>query len=191
MDKEPGAFWTIGEVAKELELPQSVLRYWEKEFPQIRPTKRGDNGRRYYRPEDVDLIRGIRTLLYDEGYKIKGVLNILREAGVPAVREIGAAGESQLNYDLPAAGDDEEAESAEFDPLPYPDKTVYHKDVEREEAAQPPVPTPAPAVGSPGPVFQQRRPAMAESLPRQTDLFDSPVFQAGLAAGSTLGESQL
>ena len=91
MEKKPGAFWTIREVADSLELPQHVLRFWETRFPQIRPLKSG-GGRRYYRPQDIDLIRGIKILLYDEGYTIKGVLRILKEKGIVVVQELGAGG---------------------------------------------------------------------------------------------------
>ncbi len=78
MPKSPEAFRTISEVADELNLPQHVLRFWESKFSQIRPLKRG-GGRRYYRPEDVELLRRIRRLLYTEGYTIKGVQKVLRE----------------------------------------------------------------------------------------------------------------
>ncbi len=87
MDKSPDAFRTISEVAEELDLPQHVLRFWETRFSQIRPMKRG-GGRRYYRPDDVELLRGIRHLLYGEGYTIKGVQRILKEQGVRFVMEI-------------------------------------------------------------------------------------------------------
>ncbi len=80
MDKSPDAFRTISEVAEELDLPQHVLRFWETRFNQIRPMKRG-GGRRYYRPHDVELIKGIRHMLYDQGYTIKGVQKLLRENG--------------------------------------------------------------------------------------------------------------
>jgi len=76
--KSSAAFRTISEVASELDLPPHVLRFWESKFNQLRPLKRG-GGRRYYRPEDVDLIRWIRDLLYTEGYTIKGVQKLLRE----------------------------------------------------------------------------------------------------------------
>src|ERR1700744_6757598 len=92
-EKSATAFRTISEVADELDIPQHVLRFWETKFPQIRPMKRG-GGRRYYRPEDVDLLRGIRHLLYGEGYTIRGVQRILREQGpkfVQAVWQPGAA----------------------------------------------------------------------------------------------------
>lgn len=79
-DKSAEAFRTISEVADALDIPQHVLRFWETRFSQIKPMKRG-GGRRYYRPEDVDLLRGIRHLLYGEGYTIKGVQRILKEQG--------------------------------------------------------------------------------------------------------------
>ena len=78
--KSPDAFRTISEVADDLDLPQHVLRFWETRFVQIKPMKRG-GGRRYYRPDDVDLLRGIRFLLYGEGYTIRGVQRILKEQG--------------------------------------------------------------------------------------------------------------
>lgn len=80
MDKSPDAFRTISEVAEDLDLPQHVLRFWETRFTQIKPMKRG-GGRRYYRPQDVELIKGIRHMLYDQGYTIKGVQRLLRENG--------------------------------------------------------------------------------------------------------------
>jgi DNA-binding transcriptional MerR regulator len=80
VDKAPEAFRTISEVAEELEVPKHVLRFWEAKFAQLKPMKRG-GGRRYYRPEDVALLRGIRFLLYNDGYTIRGVQKILREHG--------------------------------------------------------------------------------------------------------------
>jgi len=79
--KSAEAFRTISEVASDLDVPQHVLRFWETKFNQVRPMKRG-GGRRYYRPEDVDLLRSIRSLLYDDGYTIKGVQKLLREGGL-------------------------------------------------------------------------------------------------------------
>mgnify|MGYP003349619083 CR=1 FL=1 len=86
--KSPEAFRTISEVAVELEVPQHVLRFWESRFAQVKPLKRGGK-RRYYRPEDVDLLRGICSLLYRDGLTIKGVQKILREQGVRYVMELG------------------------------------------------------------------------------------------------------
>ncbi len=86
MDKAPEAFRTISEVADELEVPKHVLRFWEAKFAQLKPMKRG-GGRRYYRPEDVALLRGIRFLLYNDGYTIRGVQKILREHGPRFVME--------------------------------------------------------------------------------------------------------
>ena len=89
MNKSAEAFRTIGEVAGELGIPKHVLRFWEGRFPQIRPMKRG-GGRRYYRPEDMELLRGIRALLHSEGYTIKGVQKILREQGIDQVKAAAA-----------------------------------------------------------------------------------------------------
>ncbi len=88
MDKSPDAFRTISEVAEQLDLPQHVLRFWETRFTQIKPMKRG-GGRRYYRPQDVDLIKGIRHMLYDQGYTIKGVQKLLRDNGNQFLVAIG------------------------------------------------------------------------------------------------------
>jgi DNA-binding transcriptional MerR regulator len=85
LEKSSSAFRTISEVAEELDVPKHVLRFWEGKFPQLRPMKRG-GGRRYYRPEDVELLRGIRWLLYSDGYTIKGVQRILRDNGVKFVK---------------------------------------------------------------------------------------------------------
>lgn len=91
MEKSPDAFRTISEAADELDLPQHVLRFWETRFSTIKPLKRG-GGRRYYRPEDVLLLKGIRHLLYDQGFTIKGVQKILKDQGVRHVAAIGSGG---------------------------------------------------------------------------------------------------
>jgi len=98
--KAAGAFRTISEVASDLDVPQHVLRFWETRFAQIRPLKRA-GGRRYYRPEDVELLRRIRELLYNNGYTIKGVQRLLRD--------VGRRGEGEE----PAAEDHMEPEMAE------------------------------------------------------------------------------
>ena len=94
MEKAPDAFRTISEVADDLDIPQHVLRFWESRFPQIKPMKRA-GGRRYYRPEDVDLLRGIKHLLYGEGYTIRGVQRILREQGPKFVQTVWQPGAAQ------------------------------------------------------------------------------------------------
>ena len=96
-DKSPQAFRTISEVAVELDVPQHVLRFWETKFPQLKPLKRG-GGRRYYRPEDIALLRRISDLLYTQGYTIKGVQRLLREGGL---EEAGAAEEADLPLSEP------------------------------------------------------------------------------------------
>ena len=93
MEKGPDAFRTISEVADDLDLPQHVLRFWETRFAQIKPMKRG-GGRRYYRPDDVDLLRGIRHLLYGEGYTIRGVQQILKDQGLRYVQTVGRSAET-------------------------------------------------------------------------------------------------
>lgn len=110
MDKSPDAFRTISEVAEDMALPQHVLRFWETRFSQIKPLKRG-GGRRYYRPDDVELLKGIRALLYDQGYTIKGVQKILKQNGNRFVIAIGA-GDVDAVAAL-AAGVSEEASPAE------------------------------------------------------------------------------
>ncbi|HTR00725.1 MAG TPA: MerR family transcriptional regulator [Candidatus Acidoferrum sp.] len=99
MEKAPDAFRTISEVAEEIDVPQHVLRFWESRFAQIRPLKRG-GGRRYYRPNDVDLLRGVRHLLYGEGYTIRGVQRLLREQGQSFVQSVWRAGTETPSLEL-------------------------------------------------------------------------------------------
>src|SRR5712692_7916509 len=108
LDKAPDAFRTISEVAAELEVPQHVLRFWESRFHEIRPMKRG-GGRRFYRPQDVDLLRGIRHLLYGEGYTIRGVQRILREQGQRFVGNVWQPGAPQPTPMPSDSGSDEGA----------------------------------------------------------------------------------
>lgn len=98
--KSAAAFRTISEVAGELDVPPHVLRFWETKFAQVKPLKRG-GGRRYYRPEDVGLLRAIRDLLYTDGYTIKGVQKLLREGGVKAVTGAGASVREAENRPIP------------------------------------------------------------------------------------------
>ena len=91
IEKQEGAFLTIGEVAQKLDLPPHVLRFWETRFDELDPLKRA-GGRRYYRPRDVALATALRALLYGQGYTIKGVQRLLRERGVNAVIESAQAG---------------------------------------------------------------------------------------------------
>lgn len=88
VEKSPDAFRTISEAAEELDVPQHVLRFWETRFSQLKPMKRA-GGRRYYRPGDVELLKGIRSLLYREGYTIRGVQKILKEDGAGYVAAVG------------------------------------------------------------------------------------------------------
>ncbi|MDO9411445.1 MAG: MerR family transcriptional regulator [Pseudolabrys sp.] len=121
-NKAPDAFRTISEVADELDLPQHVLRFWESRFREIKPMKRG-GGRRYYRPEDIELLRGIKHLLYGEGYTIRGVQRILREQSVGFVQEVWQDGAPQPPHIT--ADDDEstdEVVDAEDDAAPLEER---------------------------------------------------------------------
>src|ERR1700746_3449877 len=101
VEKSAQAFRTISEVAAELDVPQHVLRFWESKFSQVRPLKRG-GGRRYYRPEDIDLLRAIRGLLYDKGYTIKGVQKLIREGGLKLA-------DGEVVQDIPGAPDGDDS----------------------------------------------------------------------------------
>ena len=116
--KSPGAFRTISEVAEDLDLPAHVLRFWETKFSQVHPLKRG-GGRRYYRPEDVQLLSHIRSLLYDEGYTIKGVQKLMREGNLkksdlaPSPSDMASFEANSLKSEIQDAIDELEALRAE------------------------------------------------------------------------------
>jgi DNA-binding transcriptional MerR regulator len=134
--KAAGAFRTISEVADELHIPQHVLRFWETKFPQVKPLKRG-GGRRYYRPDDISLLRRISDLLYIQGYTIKGVQRLLREGGgrladdiPPATEAERAAAEAERNLAIP-----EPPQMTLTMPEPPPAPTRKPTEVERLRAA--------------------------------------------------------
>jgi len=136
VDKSPDAFRTISEAAQELDLPQHVLRFWETRFSTIKPLKRG-GGRRYYRPEDVLLLKGIRHLLYDQGFTIKGVQKILKDQGA---RHVVAIGNGGAVAELPSPDDEIEAgiepvvEAVDEAPSPPPKLSLSDTDRERLHA---------------------------------------------------------
>lgn len=108
-DKAPGAFRTISEVSEELEIPAHVLRFWESKFPHLNPMKRG-GGRRYYRPADVALLKGIQRMLYDEGLTIKGLQKLFRERGPRFVAGVGDGADPSGPFDDDAAAPDAAAD---------------------------------------------------------------------------------
>lgn len=118
MQKSVNAFRTISEVAEDIDVPQHVLRFWESKFAQVKPLKRA-GGRRYYRPEDIDLLRGIRVLLYGDGYTIKGVQKLLKDQGARTVALAGKRG-AKAAKPAPASGDLQ----LEFPPIMSPPARV-------------------------------------------------------------------
>lgn len=137
MDKAPDAFRTISEVAEELDIPQHVLRFWETRFAQIKPMKRS-GGRRYYRPDDVDLLKGIRRLLYGEGYTIRGVQRILKEHGIKSVQGLAdqtsavtfGAVEEAVGLSLQEPDEEIEAPIADAEPEEDEDDETEEKEID-------------------------------------------------------------
>jgi len=184
MDKSADAFRTISEVAEDLDLPQHVLRFWETRFTQIKPLKRG-GGRRYYRPDDVELLKAIRHLLYGEGYTIKGVQRILKEQGPRAVT---LAVQQALNGGPAVAspvaaphddGDEPEAHVSAFeedDPLP----SVVTRPLPGREPLRPVAVKPAPVISAP-PVA---RPSPVPAPPQrfESNPVPPPPVEGGLSA---------
>jgi DNA-binding transcriptional MerR regulator len=148
--KSPDAFRTISEVAAELDVPQHVLRFWESRFVQIKPVKRA-GGRRFYRPEDVDLLRGIRALLYSDGLTIRGVQKVLKERGLRHVAGIGRG--------------------AEPEPM-VPEPKIIEKIVYVEK----PAPQPAPVIAAALAPAVKKKPAHLRAVPTPMSLpfFDEP-----------------
>jgi DNA-binding transcriptional MerR regulator len=210
MDKAPDAYRTISEVADDLDLPQHVLRFWETRFNQIKPLKRG-GGRRYYRPDDVELLKGIRHLLYKEGYTIKGVQRILKEQGPRAVQafvrermlpESAAPAEPAARAAMPEFAPPlapVPTSAAPLVPLPAPEP-VYEDEVDAAVDEQPEdfpaaISAPAPQEPAAPPAVAPLPPAEAaasrsEMLPLQPDVSPRPVskgqvsmFRGGLQRG--------
>ena len=158
MDKAPDAFRTISEVADDLKVPQHVLRFWESRFAQIKPMKRA-GGRRYYRPDDVDLLRGIHHLLYGAGYTIRGVQRILRDQGSKFVQGVWQA-DAQLRP-LP----DAEPET-EFAPIEHPAAEMPSARPQAVPDRQQAMPA-TPPVGDPGNARNAPMPAGGNDLSRE------------------------
>ena len=168
-EKSPDAFRTISEVAEELKLPQHVLRFWETRFPQVKPLKRA-GGRRFYRPEDVALLRAIQTLLYGQGYTIKGVQRLLQDHGPRGVAAL----------QVPAPGDTVRPQG----PRQGGEGGMIDDDRDRAEPraeAAPPAPLPLPSRTATAPAADPGVPARLEALAR--DLADCARVLAAARAG--------
>ena len=174
--KAPNAFRTISEVADDLHIPQHVLRFWETKFPQVKPMKRG-GGRRFYRPEDVDLLRGVRHLLYGEGYTIRGVQRILREEGPAFVQNVWRAGAEPPPLELEEDQEHDDIGSASATERPEPDLSLFpvpssrHRErvgeelsAERREPTLAPAPSPSVPRGMKPEEKQKLRAALDELI---------------------------
>jgi DNA-binding transcriptional MerR regulator len=184
-NKAPDAFRTISEVADEVDLPQHVLRFWESRFREIKPMKRG-GGRRYYRPDDVELLRGIRHLLYGEGYTIRGVQRILREQGSKFVQQVWMEGAAQPPH---GASDEEDLvdEAAEAETAPVEESgglrrrfaSLIGRDLDdrhddAEARREPPLSSaPAPRIDATDRILQVPPPAASFAAPSQMPPLDS------------------
>jgi DNA-binding transcriptional MerR regulator len=175
LEKAPDAFRTISEVADDLDIPAHVLRFWETRFVQIKPMKRS-GGRRYYRPDDVELLRGIRRLLYGEGYTIRGVQRILREHGIKAVQNLdeaalapaalsGSSFDTVSRHDAKFHADEEdvlEAEADEIDDDAETDEEVDEVEIETDSPPLRPsmdfVPSMSERIGPMPPAAEKRAP---------------------------------
>ena len=134
MEKSPDAFRTISEVGTDLELPQHVLRFWETRFTQIRPLKRS-GGRRYYRPDDIELLKSIRQLLYGQGYTIKGVQRMLKERGAKVLVAQVLVGQLPQNSVGEQTASEESASADESTDMPVEDAALSFEDIHRLKAA--------------------------------------------------------
>jgi DNA-binding transcriptional MerR regulator len=185
LEKAPDAFRTISEVAEEIDVPQHVLRFWESRFTQIRPLKRG-GGRRYYRPDDIDLLRGVRHLLYSEGYTIRGVQRILREEGLSFVQNVWRTGAASLTDET---ADEDRAESAEaFEDEEEGDEEAENgdegddeEDAEGETATTPSRPPAPSVVAAPAPASARTNER------REPNLIPPAAAAAGPAAAVSQG----
>ncbi len=192
MEKSPDAFRTISEVAEWLGVPAHVLRFWESKFTQVKPVKRA-GGRRYYRPADMALLGGIKTLLHDDGMTIKGVQKLLREKGTGYVAGFSPATDAMAPPQ--PRGDQEDIEDAfliEAEPEPEPARGENVVPFQSREDSEPPAPAAAkPAARKPAqpglPSFLTQPPGAAVGAkPRIVDAPDPPIEDAILAEAGPL-----
>jgi DNA-binding transcriptional MerR regulator len=164
--KAPSAFRTISEVADELHIPQHVLRFWETKFPQVKPLKRG-GGRRYYRPDDITLLRRVSDLLYIQGYTIKGVQRLLREGGGKLSDNIPPPSPEDRDAEEPTPSSTVQAVQPEAPPaaLPLFDMLLPKPGtMPPPSASAPPAPRTASRTAKPDPEVERLRGLLAETL---------------------------
>ena len=172
VEKAPDAYRTISEVAEALDVPQHVLRFWETKFTQVKPLKRA-GGRRYYRPDDVVLLQGIRQLLYGEGYTLRGVQRILREKGVRSVKAIGdGQGEGAEGGPAasPAAAVEEVGTAAREASPPEPAQSSEPTQLSDPAMASGPSPAPEPSRESGAPDAAPAQDIVADDTPARVTL---------------------
>ncbi len=166
MAKSPDAFRTISEVAEWLDTPAHVLRFWESKFTQVKPVKRA-GGRRYYRPDDMALLGGIKMLLHEQGMTIKGAQKLLREKGIKYVASLGPSpiGESDSGL-IEAVAEPVQENVVPLAKTPAPE-------VEEAEIVAPADPAPAPAEAEPAAVAAE--PASPEAASVEPEPAPAPV----------------
>ena len=184
VEKSAQAFRTISEVATELDVPQHVLRFWESKFSQVRPLKRG-GGRRYYRPEDIDLLRRIRTLLYEDGYTIKGVQRLLKEGRgrLPQQQRLDLAAESALENLRIVSARAEAMTGGDRQPLPRDRPAAFDHDAAGRHAR--PAQAPRDRIGAGG--SRAGADAAAQHLEGEQLKPGSPIAAGGLRSKGLAG----
>jgi DNA-binding transcriptional MerR regulator len=205
LEKAPDAFRTISEVADDLDIPAHVLRFWETRFVQIKPMKRS-GGRRYYRPDDVELLRGIRRLLYGEGYTIRGVQRILREHGVKAVQNLDEAALAPASLSGPSfeaapqhavhefSSDEDDAAEIEEDEIEETDDEADEVELETDSPPLRPsmdfVPSMSERIGPMPPAAARRAPEVPVATVTKPAVMQAPAHHNGADAYAPPGVRQ-
>lgn len=183
--KAADAFRTISEAADEIGVPQHVLRHWEEVFGQIRPMRRA-GGRRYYRPQDLDILRGVKSLLYEQGYTTKGVQKIFKESGAKFVSELGKAAGSGAPLELRPLEEELLSPADMIGPEDAPDEQSAELDDEPLELTSP-IPEHRPAKLQPMPADLRER---LSSLLARLERVQESLDEASLALEAIEADAQ-